>query len=156
MHRLAAIVRLLPALLIVCSSAAFADPGLSTAEQDLDPDLKRGQEAIQRKDWEGAITALTRLSERDPSNADALNLLGFAERNRGNLDRAFLLYERALKLDPKHRGAHEYLGEAYLMVNNLAEAQAHLAALDKLCLLPCEEYTDLKRKIAEYRAKAKP
>ena len=26
-----------------------------------------------------------------------------------------------------------------------------LAALQKICLLPCEEYTDLKKKIAEYR-----
>jgi hypothetical protein len=27
----------------------------------------------------------------------------------------------ALQLNPRHRGAHEYAGEAYLLVNNLAK-----------------------------------
>ena len=40
-----------------------------------------------------------------------------------------------------------------LLVHNLAKAEEHLAALQKICLLPCEEYTDLQRKIAEYRDK---
>ena len=40
-----------------------------------------------------------------------------------------------------------------LLVHNLAKAEEHLAALQKICLLPCEEYTDLQKKIAEYRDK---
>jgi hypothetical protein len=28
-----------------------------------------------------------------------------------------------------------------------------LAALQKICLIPCEEYADLQKKIAEYRGK---
>jgi DNA-binding SARP family transcriptional activator len=71
------------------------------------------------------------------------------------LDPAFKHYQRALQLDPRHRGAHEYIGEAYLMVNDPAKAEEHLAALEKICLLPCEELDDLKRKIEEYRKKAR-
>jgi len=56
-----------------------------------------------------------------------------------------------LKLNPRHRGAHEYLGEAYLMINNLAKAEEHLAALQRICLLPCAEYGDLEKKVAAYR-----
>ena len=70
------------------------------------------------------------------------------------MDLAFKHYERALQLNPRHRGAHEYLGEAYLMVNELAKAEAHLSALKTICLIPCEEYTDLEKAIAEYRRKA--
>ena len=51
-----------------------------------------------------------------------------------------------------HRGAHEYLGELQLMRGNLEAAQQSLAALDKLCTLPCEEFTDLKKAIERYRA----
>ena len=51
---------------------------------------------------------------------------------------------------PKHRGAHEYIGEAYLALNDLANAKQHLAKLDSLCFLPCSEYTDLKKAIQEY------
>ncbi|MDI1272273.1 hypothetical protein [Polaromonas sp.] len=68
----------------------------------------------------------------------------------------FKHYGEALRLNPKHRGAHEYVGEAYLMVGDLAKAKQHLAALDKLCFMPCEEYTDLKKAIAAYEAKRKP
>ena len=67
------------------------------------------------------------------------------------MDLAFKHYGRALELDPRHRGAHEYVGEAYLIVNNLAKAEEHLAALHKICLIPCEEYEDLKKAIVEYR-----
>ena len=50
-----------------------------------------------------------------------------------------------------HRGAHEYVGEAYLIVNNLAKAEEHFAALQRICLIPCEEYEDLKKAVAAYR-----
>ena len=37
------------------------------------------------------------------------------------------------------------------MVGNLAKAEEHLAALRRICLLPCEELTDLERAIRAYR-----
>jgi tetratricopeptide (TPR) repeat protein len=75
---------------------------------------------------------------------------GFAYRKSGNLDAAFKHYNEALRLDPRHRGAHEYIGEAYLMQGNLDKAKEHLARLDRLCFFGCEEYDDLKKSIAEY------
>jgi cobalamin biosynthesis Co2+ chelatase CbiK len=36
----------------------------------------------------------------------------------------------------------------------LAKAEEHLAALQRICLIPCEEYEDLKKTVAEYRARA--
>lgn len=59
-----------------------------------------------------------------------------------------------LQLNPRHRGAHEYIGEAYLKANNLAKAEEHLATLQRICLIPCEEYEDLKKAVADYRARA--
>jgi hypothetical protein len=56
-------------------------------------------------------------------------------------------------LNPRHRGAHEYIGEAYLMAGDLAGAQKHLDALRKLCLLPCDELADLEREIAAFKKK---
>jgi DNA-binding SARP family transcriptional activator len=71
------------------------------------------------------------------------------------MDLVFQHYNEALRIDPKHRNAHEYLGEAYLMVDNPAKAKEHLAALDKLCFFGCDEFTDLKKAIAAYEAKQK-
>jgi hypothetical protein len=67
------------------------------------------------------------------------------------MELVFKHYNEALRLDPKHRGANEYLGEAYLMVNNVAKAEEHLTALKSICLLPCDEVGILQKKIADYR-----
>src|SRR6266498_2683632 len=69
----------------------------------------------------------------------------------GQLALAFKHYQRALQLNPRHRGAHEYVGEAYLIVKDLAKAEEHLNALRGICLIPCEESTDLEKAIAAYR-----
>jgi tetratricopeptide (TPR) repeat protein len=120
----------------------------------LDPDYAAGKQAIDAGEWSTAIKLLTSAALRDTRNADIQNYLGYAYRNAGQLDAAFRHYQRALQLNPRHRGAHEYIGEAYLLANDLAKAEEHLAALQRICLIPCEEYADLQQKIAEYRRKA--
>ena len=117
----------------------------------LDPDYAAGKKAIEMKDWNAAIKSLSSAALRDTRNADLQNYLGYAYRNSGQMELAFKHYGRALQFNPRHRGAHEYLGEAYLLVDDLAKAEEHLAALQKICLIPCEEYEDLKKKVDAYR-----
>jgi Flp pilus assembly protein TadD len=152
-HR-AIVVAALLGLLPVLPSATIADPTEEDKTSAVDPDFAAGRTAIEAKDWQAAIRALSSAALRDTRNADIQNYLGYAYRHTGQMDLAFKHYERALGLNPRHRGAHEYIGEAYLMVNDLPKAEAHLSALEKICLIPCEEYDDLKKAIAEYRRKA--
>jgi Flp pilus assembly protein TadD len=126
----------------------------ASKEGQLDPDYAAGKAAIAAKDWNAAIRSLSSAALRDTRNADIENYLGYAYRQSGQLPVAFTHYERALQLNPRHRGAHEYIGEAYLMANNLPKAEEHLAALERICLIPCEEYGDLKKAVADYRARA--
>ena len=56
---------------------------------------------------------------------------------------------------PSARGAHEYIGEAYLVADDLAKAEEHLAALQNICLIPCEEFEELKEKIEQYKSSRK-
>ena len=67
------------------------------------------------------------------------------------LPRRRTIVRGAGKKRSRHRGAHEYAGEAYLMVDDLAKAEEHLTALQRIRLIPCEEYEDLKKTIAAYR-----
>jgi tetratricopeptide (TPR) repeat protein len=147
-------------LIVLVLGIAFALPGTARAASGggswqtsvpSDPDVDKAKIAIKEKNWDKAVELLTKVASRDPRNAEIQNQLGYAERNRGNLAAAFKNYETALTLNPKHRGAHEYIGEAYLMTGNLPKAEEHLAKLDKLCYFGCGEYSDLKAAIAKYK-----
>ena len=110
--------------------------------------------AIAAKEWPRAITALTQAVREDSRNADAHNLLAYSYRKSSpaNLAKAFQHYGITLKLDPNHKGAHEYIGEAYLMDKKPAKAEEHLSRLQQICgNTTCEEYEDLAKAIAEYR-----
>jgi Flp pilus assembly protein TadD len=148
-------VGLLALGLVLLPGTTFADPTdeAPTAGQ-LDPEYAAGKAAIAAKDWDAAIRSLSSAALRDTRNADIENYLGYAHRQSGQLELALAHYRRALELNPRHRGAHEYIGEAYLMANNLTKAEEHLAALQRICLIPCEEYEDLKKAVANYRARA--
>jgi tetratricopeptide (TPR) repeat protein len=125
-------------------------PG-SRGTTSADPEYNAAVSAIKAQDYAKAIQLLTGYVARSPDDANGENWLAYAYRKAGQLDAAFEHYDKALKLDPRHLGAHEYVGEAYLMVGNLAKAEEHLKILDKLCLLPCEQYTDLKEAVAAYK-----
>jgi tetratricopeptide (TPR) repeat protein len=116
----------------------------------LDPDFAAGKRAIVAGDWNGAIKALTSAGLRDARNADIQNYLGYAYRRLRQLDPAMRHYQQALMLNPRHRSAHEHLGEAYLVQGDLTKAEDHLAALKRICLIPCGEYVDLRQAIAKY------
>ena len=131
---------------------AFADGYESRPEAaERDPDYAAGKKAIEQKNWEEAIARLSLAERRDPDNPDLQNWLGYSNRNLKRYDLAFKHYERAIELDPRHRGAHEYVGETYLLVGDVAGAERHLAALREICLLPCDELKDLEKAIAEYK-----
>jgi Flp pilus assembly protein TadD len=141
---------------LVALAPAWADP--VETDPDLaarDADYAAGRKALQARDWQGAISRLEKAEVRNPDHADLHNDLGFAYRNMKQYDAAFRHYKRALAIDPRHRSAHEYIGEAYLMVGDEKNAQQHLAALREICLLGGEELKDLEAAFAKYRAARK-
>jgi cytochrome c-type biogenesis protein CcmH/NrfG len=123
----------------------------TTSEPSVDPEYAKAKEMIDKKDWSSAITALENFTRANPAKADGFNLLGYGLRNLKRYDEALMAYKQALKLEPSHRGAHEYIGVAYIELGQLDKAKEHLDALDKICFLPCEEYSDLKKAYQEAR-----
>ncbi|MCY4408146.1 MAG: tetratricopeptide repeat protein [Rhodospirillaceae bacterium] len=131
--------------------AAGSSSSTSSATTQADQrNIERGKQAIEAGDWERAASFLERAAESSPRNADVFNLLAYSYRHLDRLDDAFENYARALDLDPKHLGAHEYIGEAYLMVGDLAKAEAHLATLQDICA-GCEETEELAEAIAHFK-----
>jgi len=132
------------------------EPGTRSA-WGKDPVVEQLQGYVKNKEWQRAAAYMKGELAKKPESADYHNLYAFAVRKGPNPDMALVFkhYNEALRIDPKHRNAHEYIGEAYLMVNNLAKAKEHLAVLDRLCAFGCEEYTELKKAVADYEAKKK-
>jgi len=141
------------ALAFACGPVLAAGDPVTVETKD--PVLEKVGAATKRQDWTGAAGILKEALATDPNNASYHNLYAYSLRKSANPDMnlVFKHYNEALRIDPKHRGAHEYIGEAYLMVGNVAKAKEHLSALDKLCFFPCVEYTDLKKSITEYEKK---
>ena len=141
-------VAMLPA-----SDATAAGSSSSTSNATTQADqrnIERGKQAIEAGDWERAARFLERAAQSNPRNADVFNLLAYSYRHLDRLDDAFENYGLALALDPKHLGAHEYIGEAYLMVGDLAKAEGHLATLQDICA-SCEETEELAEAIAQFK-----
>jgi len=124
--------------------------GGGDAAKAKDPASAAAVQAIDAKDFARAITLLDVVVQRTPDDADAWNQLAYATRKSGDPAKSIPLYQKALALDPRHTGAHEYIGEAYLALGDLAKAKEHLARLNRICLFSCEEYRDLKKAVQAY------
>ena len=138
------------------AGAALAAGDPPPPEKKKDAVIENYSLASEKQDWQAAAAALEAGLQNDPNNADYHNLLAYSIRKGPNPDMSavFKHYNEALRIDPKHKQAHEYLGEAYLMVGNLPKAKEHLAQLDKLCFFGCSEYSDLKKAISQHEARA--
>jgi len=148
-------VLLAPGALLAAGGGGGGGASGATSTRPSDPLFESATQAIQNENWASAQSLMKEVLLRNPTDAEYHNLYAYSLRKGPNPDMSLVFkhYNEALRLDPKHRGANEYLGEAYLMVNNLPKAKEQLAALDRICLLSCKEYSELKKSIADYEAK---
>ena len=152
----ASLAMCLSTMLALSATAADSMPTAEAEPASGSDRMATARAAIKAKDWQKSIAELTLQAKEKPGNADTYNLLAYSLRKQAtpNLPKAFEYYRLALKTDPKHKGAHEYIGEAYLMDKQPAKAEEHLASLKTICgNTTCEEYKDLAQSIAAYKAK---
>jgi len=144
------IAKTLPALLLlaVVAAPAFADGGGGDGRNSR---LKPFQDLITAQKYQQAIAELDKALVKKPGDADLLNLVAYSHRKLEHFDVALEYYQKALQIEPEHRGANEYLGELYLKMGELEKAEQRLAVLDDACFFGCEEYDDLRQAIEEYR-----
>ena len=112
---------------------------------------------IKRLDLPQAHFAVNEALQLDPRNSHLHFLNGFVyhlQARQGDTQKGEMAmegYEQALRIDPNHRGAHEYLGQAYVQTKQLDKAKEQLASLETICGTQCEEYVDLKKSIAKFK-----
>src|SRR5262245_32135978 len=141
------------ALVVATSASAMDTPKPEPKDPEKkDVQLEATRAAIAKQDWTGAQALARQAIERSPQNADAHNLYAYSMRKGPSpqMDLVFRHYNEALRIDPQHRAAREYLGEAYLMTGNVAKAKELLAELDRLCKAGCAEQAELQRSISTF------
>ena len=79
------------------------------------------------------------------TKADIYNYLGYASRKQRapNFEKAESYYLKALKIDPNHIGALEYLGELYYETGRVDKASELLEKLKIVAGENSEEYIEL-------------
>ncbi len=130
-------------LALACHAPSWSADSAPPAKTDVE--MTNARSLIAKKDWAGALKVLEIYTQNNASSADGFNLLGYSYRNLLRYNESLVAYKQALTLDPVHRGAHEYIGMAYVSMGKLDDAKIHLDALDKICTFSCEEYRDLKK-----------
>ena len=150
-------IRILLTLLFISSgvfAAASSDDSSSSisADEQVIKLYDKAYELVYYKKFDKSIKLLEKIAKRKDlgkKKADVYNLLGFSYRkqNKPDLDKAFDAYKVALEANPKHLGAHEYLGELYITLGNMNKANEMLLKLETLAGTNSMEYRKLKKAI---------
>lgn len=108
---------------------------------------ERAVKYIDRKDYIKANKALKAYTKSKPNDADGWNLYAFANRKMNKFEKAEVYYEKALNIDPDHKGALEYQGELFIQTNRQNLAEENLNKLISLCPNSCYELEKLQEYI---------
>ncbi|MDC0161933.1 hypothetical protein OAI94_01835 [bacterium] len=141
---------------IGAGTSSSTDDSTQTADQIIKL-YELAEKHIDNQSYDKSLKLLKKLTKREDlgtKRADIYNLLGFSYRKLENpdLDKSFAAYMMAIELNPSHLGAHEYLGELYLMRDQKDKALIILEKLDQLAGSNTEEYRELKIAIDEYQS----
>ena len=120
----------------------------SSSSVDANAEYLKAEKLVKTYKFEKAIKALNKLLTETPdgyTKADIYNYLGYASRKQRspNFEKAESYYLKALKIDPNHIGALEYLGELYYETGRVEKANELLEKLKIVAGENSEEYIEL-------------
>jgi tetratricopeptide (TPR) repeat protein len=137
------VLRLAFAALIGSAIIAPAAHAADSAPTSDTPELRSVRAEIKAKKYPAALAELKVLVVKYQT-ADVYSLLGHALWKTGDPTQGMTYYNKALAMDPSHKGALEYQGELFVSLGQIDKAKENLAKLNRICLFGCEEYDDLK------------
>lgn len=155
----AAVLSAAPAL-AMGGGGGYGGASLPSTQGATFDDYTTAMRLIKHRDYAKAIPHLQAALAKRPRDADILNYLGYTHRMVGAGDATALrddefktslaYYQAALAIDPNHKGVHEYLGELYLQMHDLASARHEMNLLVVLCPDGCDERETLDKALTAY------
>ena len=111
---------------LALGACALLHPLLHAAE---DPELAKGNGALDKKDYAGAQAIFAGIIEKNPANAAAYVGRGRAYRGLDDFKNALVEYNEALRLDPKSKDALWFRHHLYSWEDDYEKALADIDAL---------------------------
>lgn len=103
-----------------------------------------------------AVDAASGVLKRHPKSADAYAYRGYALMQLGDHAKAKESLQRAIAANATHLGANVYLGEIYLIEDNVAQALEQMQVVRMICGdIGCAELDTLQSSINAYRKEKK-
>jgi tetratricopeptide (TPR) repeat protein len=132
---------ILSLIISINANAAGSDDSSNYAPKP--KSFKEAVSLIKSGKYNDAVEALETIlkNKKNSKNPDILNEYAFALRKSGNLGKAETFYNKALNIDPNHKGALEYIGELYVDTKRMDKAKQTLTKLENC---KCPEYAELK------------
>ena len=147
-------MKILLAFLILLSLTKIAHTAGSDSDNSVvkPKNYSKIKKLIKKENYSIAIQQLEEVLQNTKfkDDPDVINLYAFSLRKDGQLEKSEKQYKIALGIDPKHRGALEYLGELYVNTNRLDQANQLLKKLENC---RCKEYSRLESYISGKKLK---
>ncbi|PWK72616.1 tetratricopeptide repeat protein [Aminobacter sp. AP02] len=115
---------------------------------DDDSIYETGRALAMNGKYDEAIKVLTLAA--DKTDPRILNYLGYSHRKAGRVLVGLGYYQEALRNNPDYALVREYMGEAHLMLGDVAAARVQLSEIEKRCGKGCREYGMLEENIEAY------
>ena len=145
-------------LLFLFSQSSFSAGSSDSSKKNIDINYKKAVKLIKKAkkldkkndtkkakvNYQKALEYLVVAFNKNANDPDTLNYLGYTSRKLEDYKNAELYYLMGLKIDPKHFGINEYLGELYVITNRKDKAKERLKVLENC---DCKEYKELKNAI---------
>jgi tetratricopeptide (TPR) repeat protein len=111
--RLKACSHLVVVTVLLVPMASSCSRGSKPGEETATDSLERGLSALEKSNYDLAITCFSEVIRLDPEDSMAYNNRGFAHGQKGEYDKAIADYTEAIRLNPTYALAYYNRGDAY-------------------------------------------
>ena len=107
---------------LACCTALVLLSACSTKEGRLQSGLEKGADYVRLADWDKANVEVRNVLQIDPKNAQAYFIAGQVAEGKGEIQRAFTSFNKAVELKPDHFEAKVGVARIYLLANDPAKS----------------------------------
>ncbi|MCX7012212.1 MAG: tetratricopeptide repeat protein [Candidatus Sumerlaeota bacterium] len=101
---------------------------LKIAPDDYEAQYQIAVSQMEQRQWSEAVESLKTLIRKNPKSVEAMNLLGWALLNSGQIDAAFMAWRQSIQIDPKNLETRDAIIRAHLDLGKRCREQGQYSS----------------------------